>query len=61
MTEEGFKHRYEVVDMIFAYIHMLNDPSYSAGSRKSGSGVPDYVYKEVMQLSSIGFNYSEKV
>jgi secreted Zn-dependent insulinase-like peptidase len=59
LTEEGLKHRYEVIDIIFAYIHKLQDSSNSG--RTGGSGVPQYVYKEVGQLSSIGFNFSEKV
>lgn len=49
LTEEGFKHRYDVVKAIFAYIDLLK-------SRP----IPSYIYSELEQLSYIGFNFAEK-
>lgn len=70
LTEEGFKHRDEVVDVIFSYIHKLNAPTDAAVSTAKNTdkntiqnninGIPSYVYNEVSTLSAIGFNYSEK-
>lgn len=53
LTEEGFKNRYKIIDMIFAYIDMLKEYTESAG-------LPNYVYEEVLQLGQIGFNFAEK-
>ena len=57
LTEEGFKHKDEVADVIFSYIHLLNTPQSNASAL---NGIPPYIYSEVSQLSAIGFNYSEK-
>ena len=59
LTEEGFKHKDDVADVIFSYIHLLNTPvkEIESGTR---NGIPPYVYSEVAQLSAIAFNYSEK-
>ena len=48
LTEEGLKHRYEVVDAIFGYIDMLRSKD-----------IPDYVVPEVAQVAKIGFQFSE--
>jgi insulysin len=57
LTEEGFKHRDEVVDVVFSYIHSLNTPTKDG---KEINGIPGYVFNEVSTLSEIGFNFSEK-
>ena len=57
LTEEGLKHKDEVADVIFSYIHLLNTPQSNASAL---NGIPPYIYSEVSQLSAIGFNYSEK-
>lgn len=48
LTEEGLKHRYEIVNAIFAYIDMLKTQE-----------IPDYVLPEVSQVSNINFQFSE--
>ena len=53
LTEEGFKNRYKVIEMIFAYIDMLK--GYT-----EGPGLPSYIYEEVKQLGEISFNFAEK-
>merc|ERR1711871_504556 len=48
LTDEGLKHRYEIVELVFAYVDMI----------KRG-GLPDYIVPEVEQLFKIGFDFSE--
>ena len=59
MTEEGLKHKDDVADVIFSYIHTLNTP-VKEGDSETLNGIPSYVFNEVTQLSSIAFNYAEK-
>jgi len=54
LTEEGFKNRYKIIEMIFAYIDMLK------GYTESDGGLPKYIFEEVLQLGEIGFNFAEK-
>ena len=55
LTEQGFAHLNEVVEAVYAYINLLK------GVKNKGTGgIPEYVYKEVQQLSSIGFDFAEK-
>lgn len=49
LTEQGLKSYAEVIDGVFAYIHLLQK-----------QGIPSYIYDEVMKLSGISFNFSEK-
>ena len=48
LTEEGLKHRYEIVSAIFAYIDMLKTID-----------IPEYVIPEVVQVAKINFQFSE--
>jgi insulysin len=59
LTEEGFKHKDDVADVIFSYIHLLNTP-VKALEPVTKNGIPPYIYSEVAQLSAIAFNFSEK-
>ena len=49
LSEEGLQHWEDIVSLVFAYLRML----------RSG-GVPEYVFQELQQLSSINFDYAEK-
>ena len=53
------KHKDDVADVIFSYIHTLNTP-VNEGDSETLNGIPSYVFNEVTQLSSIAFNYAEK-
>jgi len=57
LTEQGLKHRDEIVSMVFAYIDLLK-------SRPDGDSdkdpIPEYIFQEVDALSRISFDYSEK-
>lgn len=53
------KHKDDVADVIFSYIHTLNTP-VKEGDSETLNGIPSYVFNEVTQLSSIAFNYAEK-
>ena len=59
LTEEGFKHKDDVADVIFSYLHLLNKPIQQKDAVLP-NGIPPYIYSEVAQLSAISFNYSEK-
>ncbi|KAJ1386221.1 Metalloenzyme, LuxS/M16 peptidase-like protein, partial [Ochromonadaceae sp. CCMP2298] len=48
LTEEGFKHRYEAANMVFAYIDLLK------------AALPQYLFDELRTLSHVAFDYSEK-
>ena len=48
LTDEGLKHRYEIIELIFAYIDMIKSKC-----------LPDYVVPEVAQLFKIGFDFAE--
>lgn len=48
LTEEGVKHRYEVIDAVFGYMDLLKSQT-----------IPDYIYDEIAELSVIRFNFSE--
>ena len=50
LTEEGFKHTNEIISVIFAYLRMV-----------SRSGVPDYIFQELEQLSQINFDYAGRI
>ena len=47
LTQEGFEHRYEIVDIIFSYLDLLRPLVAS-------SSLPLYILNEVAQLSHIG-------
>jgi len=49
LTEEGLRHTDEIIAVLFAYLRLLK-----------ATGVPEYVYQELQQLSAIGFEYAEK-
>lgn len=50
LTEEGFRHTNEIISLIFAYLRMV-----------SRSGVPDYIFQELEQLSQINFDYAGRI
>eukprot|EP01038_Epipyxis_sp_PR26KG_P009001 gene9001-12142_t len=58
LTNEGFQHRYDIIDSIFAYLDLLINTRPS--SIKKSVQLPDYVYQELKQLSKINFDFSEK-
>ena len=47
LTQEGFEHRNEIVDIIFSYLDLLRPLVAS-------SSLPLYILNEVAQLSHIG-------
>lgn len=49
LTEEGFAHRYDVVDIIFGYIDLLKS-----------TAIPSYIFDEVQLLNEVAFNFTEK-
>ena len=55
LTDEGLKHRDDVADAIFAFMHKMRD--------EEGTGttaIPPYVYQEVWQLHALIFFYEQK-
>lgn len=50
LTEEGFKHTNEIISVICEYLRTV-----------SKSGVPDYIFQELEQLSQINFDYAGRV
>lgn len=48
LTEEGLKHRTEIISAIFSFIDLLK------------TGIPAYIYDELVLLSRLGFDYAEK-
>jgi insulysin len=77
LTEEGLKHRYDIVDIVFAYINMIASPSpsrstssgissgtssgTSSGISSTSPNIPPYIFQEVEQLSRIAFAFAEKL
>ena len=57
LTEDGFAMRDDVVEAVYAYIHLLK--GVNIGSEQGG--IPNYIFEEVSQLSHIGFDFSEKI
>ena len=55
LTDEGLRHRDDVVDAVFAYLHAMRDAPLAAVPK-----IPAYVFNEVRQLAAVAFNYSEK-
>ena len=56
LTDEGLKHRDDVADAVFAYMHKMRD--------EEGVGamaIPPYVYQEVWQLSATAFVCDETI
>lgn len=49
LTDLGFKHRNEIISIIFGYIDLLKNVP-----------IPPYVFREVSLLSQLSFNFSEK-
>jgi len=64
LTDEGLRHRDDVVDAVFAYLHAMRDAppgaAAAAAAATAGPKIPPYVFNEVRQLAAISFNYSEK-
>ena len=44
LTDEGLKHRDDVADAIFAYMHKMRDGDEEG---KGTTAIPPYVYQEV--------------
>lgn len=51
LTEDGFKHRDDVIEAIYSYISLLKD---------GAGGIPPYIFKEVEQQARISFDFKEK-
>ena len=50
ISEEGFQHRYEVIDSVFAYIGMLH------------TQLPqDWIYQELVDISNLNFQFLDKI
>lgn len=52
LTDEGFKHRDDVVEVVFAYLSLL--------TKAGPASVPPYIFQEVQQMSNMSFNNAEK-
>jgi insulysin len=74
LTELGEAHRYEVVEVVLAYVDLLrqsyhgwegNRTDISTGrdgtpGATKAAGLPQYILDELQTMSSVSFNYSEK-
>jgi secreted Zn-dependent insulinase-like peptidase len=74
LTELGEAHRYEVVEVVLAYVDLLRQSYIGWEGNSSGIstgrdgtqdatkavGLPSYLLDELQTMSSVSFNYSEK-
>jgi insulysin len=74
LTELGEAHRYEVVEVVLAYVDLLRQSYHGWEGNSSGlstgkdgtpgatkaTGLPSYILDELQTMSSVSFNYSEK-